>query len=167
MVFLVKKMRWYLNGRCPWFESPRQGLCAMAFSTHEHAPQEIALPVLRAHFSAARAAELDLNKCLSNILEEMIDSLTLDKMEEFLRLFQHHSYETNHVGRGTDRGIYPDVSFPQITACAVMTRAPSSHGTYQYHIDAGSHSAVPWWAVLTRRLVYGGFLGLTIKSHTF
>jgi hypothetical protein len=59
----------------------------MAFSTHQQATQERTLPVLRAHFCDANPAEYDLNKRFLNILEEIIDSLTLDNMEEFLRLF--------------------------------------------------------------------------------
>jgi hypothetical protein len=86
--------------------------------------QEITLPVLRAHFCDANAAEFDLNKRFLNILEEMIDSLTLDNMEEFLRLFQNYFYKTIDVGRGTDRGICPDISFPQITVRDVLTRVP-------------------------------------------
>jgi hypothetical protein len=77
--------------------------------------------VLRAIF-AANAAEFDLNARFCNILEEMIDSLTFDKMEEFLRLFQNYFYETIDVGRGTDRGICPDISSPQITMGEVLTR---------------------------------------------
>jgi CRISPR/Cas system CSM-associated protein Csm2 small subunit len=70
----------------------------MAFSTHQQATQEITLPVPRAHFCDADAAEFDLNKCFFDILEEMIDSLTLDDMEEFRRLFQNYFYETIDVG---------------------------------------------------------------------
>jgi hypothetical protein len=70
---------------CPsGFESRHPSLFAMAFSTRRQARQEITLPVLRAHFCDANAAEFDLNKRLLNILEEMIDSLTLENMEEFL-----------------------------------------------------------------------------------
>jgi hypothetical protein len=96
----------------------------MAFSTHQQATQEITLPVLRAHCYDANAAEFDLNKRFLNILEEMIDSLTLDNMEEFLRLFHNYCYETIDVGRGTDRGICPDISSPQITVRDVPTRVP-------------------------------------------
>jgi hypothetical protein len=80
------------------FESRRPRLFAMAFSIHQQATQEITLPVLRAHFCDANAAEFDLNKRFLNILEELIDSLTLDNMEEFLRLFQNYFYETIDVG---------------------------------------------------------------------
>jgi hypothetical protein len=96
----------------------------MAFSTHQQATQEITLPVLRTHFCDANDAENDLNKCFSNILEQMTDSLTLENMEEFLRLFQNYFYETIDVGRGTDRGIGPDILSPQITVRNVLTRVP-------------------------------------------
>jgi hypothetical protein len=96
----------------------------MAFSTHQQATQEITLPVHRAHFCDANAAEFDLNKRFFNILEERIDSLTLDNREEFLCLFQNYFYETIDVGRGRDRGICPDISSPQITVCDVLTRVP-------------------------------------------
>jgi hypothetical protein len=82
------------------------------------------LPVLRAYFCEVNTAEFDLNKRFFNILEEMLDSLTLDNMEEFLRLFQNYFYETMDVGRGTDRGICPDISSPQISVRDVLTRAP-------------------------------------------
>jgi hypothetical protein len=96
----------------------------MAFSIHQQATQEITLLVLRAHFYDANAAEFDLNKRFFNILEKMIDSLTLDNMEEFLRLFQNYFYQTIDVGRGTNRGICPDISSPQITVRDVLTRVP-------------------------------------------
>jgi hypothetical protein len=81
----------------------------MAFSTRQQATQEITLPVHRAHFCDANDTEIDLNKRFCSILAEMIDSLTFDNVEEFLRLFQNYFYKTIDVGRGTDRGICPDL----------------------------------------------------------
>jgi hypothetical protein len=89
------------------------------------------------------AAELDLNNPFSNIFDELIDSLTLDKIYEFLSLIQNYFYETTDVGRGTDREICLDISRPQITAWDGLTRVPRQPGAYQYHIDPRTHSAVP------------------------
>jgi hypothetical protein len=41
---------------------PASAPFAMAFSTRQQATQEVTLPVLRAHFCDANAAEFDLNK---------------------------------------------------------------------------------------------------------
>jgi hypothetical protein len=45
-------------------------------------------------------------------------------MEEFLHLFQNYFYKIIDVGRGTDRGICPDVPSPQITVRDVLTSVP-------------------------------------------
>jgi hypothetical protein len=95
------------------------------------------------HFHDLNAAELDLNSPSSNILEQRIDLLTLDKLDEFLRLIQNYLHETIDVGRGTNRGICSHISCPQITACDVLIRIPRQPGAYQYHIDPRTHSAVP------------------------
>jgi hypothetical protein len=60
------------------FESRRWRPFVMAFATYRSATQEITLPMLRLHFCDSNAAEFDLDKRLFNLLEEMIDSLTLD-----------------------------------------------------------------------------------------
>jgi hypothetical protein len=109
----------------PWFQDiVKHKLFTIAFSTYQQATQEIMLPALRASFCDANAVEFGLSKGFLNILDEMMDSLTLDNLEKFLDLFQNHFYETTNAGRGTDQGICPDISSPQITVPDVLTRVP-------------------------------------------
>jgi hypothetical protein len=55
-----------------------------------------------------------------NILEEIIDSLTLDNLKKFLGLFQNYFHETIDVDRGTDQEICPDISSPHINVRDVL-----------------------------------------------
>jgi hypothetical protein len=129
--------------------------------------QEITLPVLRAHFCDANAAEFDLNKCILNILEEMVDSLTLDNMEEFLRLFQNYLYKTITVGRGTDRGICLDISSPQITVRDVLTRVPRQLWPLPVPHRCPNQFCGAWVSSVDMETLHGGFIAWTIRSPTF